>query len=386
MRSRMTPQLILVLNAGSSSLKFAVYADEVRLDRGVIERLEPGDARRALDEVLRRIDGHGGLANVAAVGHRLVHGGGSFTAPTRLDDAALGALDALAPLDPDHLPAELAIVRAVRERAPTLLQVGCFDTAFHETLPRVARLLGIPRRFEAEGVRRYGFHGLSYQFLLDELRRGAGDDVAGGRLELAHLGSGSSLAAVREGRCVDTSMSFTPNSGIVMGTRCGDLDAGLATYLLRRHGLAPDALDRLLSKESGLLGVSGVSADMRDLLAREATDPACADAVALYCHGVRKAVGALAATLGGVDTLVFTAGIGEGSAVVRARVCEGLAHLGVVLDEARNAAGLAVVSREGSACPVRVVRTDEELVVARETQRILRPAARTTDEGKGVSR
>jgi acetate kinase len=382
----MTPQLILVLNAGSSSLKFAVYADEVRLDRGVIERLEPGDARRALDEVLRRIDGHGGLANVAAVGHRLVHGGGSFTAPTRLDDAALGALDALAPLDPDHLPAELAIVRAVRERAPTLLQVGCFDTAFHETLPRVARLLGIPRRFEAEGVRRYGFHGLSYQFLLDELRRGAGDDVAGGRLELAHLGSGSSLAAVREGRCVDTSMSFTPNSGIVMGTRCGDLDAGLATYLLRRHGLAPDALDRLLSKESGLLGVSGVSADMRDLLAREATDPACADAVALYCHGVRKAVGALAATLGGVDTLVFTAGIGEGSAVVRARVCEGLAHLGVVLDEARNAAGLAVVSREGSACPVRVVRTDEELVVARETQRILRPAARTTDEGKGVSR
>ncbi len=386
MRSRMTPQLILVLNAGSSSLKFAVYADEVRLDRGVIERLEPGDARRALDEVLRRIDGHGGLANVAAVGHRLVHGGGSFTAPTRLDDAALGALDALAPLDPDHLPAELAIVRAVRERAPTLLQVGCFDTAFHETLPRVARLLGIPRRFEAEGVRRYGFHGLSYQFLLDELRRVAGDDVAGGRLVLAHLGSGSSLAAVREGRCVDTSMSFTPNSGIVMGTRCGDLDAGLATYLLRRHGLAPDALDRLLSKESGLLGVSGVSADMRDLLAREATDPACADAVALYCHGVRKAVGALAATLGGVDTLVFTAGIGEGSAVVRARVCEGLAHLGVVLDEARNAAGLAVVSREGSACPVRVVRTDEELVVARETQRILRPAARTTDEGKGVSR
>jgi acetate kinase len=382
----MTPQLILVLNAGSSSLKFAVYADEVRLDRGVIERLEPGDARRALDEVLRRIDGHGGLANVAAVGHRLVHGGGSFTAPTRLDDAALGALDALAPLDPDHLPAELAIVRAVRERAPTLLQVGCFDTAFHETLPRVARLLGIPRRFEAEGVRRYGFHGLSYQFLLDELRRVAGDDVAGGRLVLAHLGSGSSLAAVREGRCVDTSMSFTPNSGIVMGTRCGDLDAGLATYLLRRHGLAPDALDRLLSKESGLLGVSGVSADMRDLLAREATDPACADAVALYCHGVRKAVGALAATLGGVDTLVFTAGIGEGSAVVRARVCEGLAHLGVVLDEARNAAGLAVVSREGSACPVRVVRTDEELVVARETQRILRPAARTTDEGKGVSR
>jgi acetate kinase len=362
---------VLVLNAGSSSLKLALYDGDARLTRGTVDRIAPGDAAGALDSVLERLEPHGGLKALAAVGHRIVHGGATFTAPTRLDDRALDELRRLEPLDPDHLPAELAIVRALRDRAPDLPQIGCFDTAFHATTPRVARLLAIPRRFEARGVRRYGFHGLSYQFQLEELARVGGPAAARGRVVMAHLGSGSSLAATRDGQCVDTTMGFTPNSGVPMATRSGDIDAGLVAFLLRDEGLTAAALDAMLTRESGLFGVSGVSADMRDLLAREATDAACADAVALYCHGIRKAIGALAATVDGLDTLVFAAGIGENAPVVRARVCAGLAHLGVVLDDARNAASAAVISADTSACTVRIVRTDEEIIIARETLRLL---------------
>ena len=362
---------VLVLNAGSSSLKFGLFDGDARIARGTIDRIGPGDAAAALGTVLERLEPHGGVKALAAVGHRIVHGGNVFTAPTRLDERALEQLHRLEPLDPDHLPAELSIVRAVRDRAPGLPQVGCFDTAFHASMPRVARLLAIPRRFEARGVRRYGFHGLSYQYQLEELARLGGEATARGRVVLAHLGSGSSLAAVRDGQCVDTTMGFTPNSGVPMGTRSGDVDAGLAAYLLRAECLGAAQLDAMLSKESGLLGLSGVSGDMRDLLAREASDLACADAVALYCASVRKAIGALAATLDGLDTLVFAAGIGEGSPVIRARVCAGLSHLGAVLDEARNTASEPVISRDGSACMVRIVHTDEELVLARETLRLL---------------
>lgn len=363
----MTATRVLVLNAGSSSLKFGLFEGQARVARGSLDRLAPGDAAGALAKVLEPLEPHGGLQGVAAVGHRIVHGGSAFTAPALLDDRALATLHGLEPLDPDHLPAELRIVKAVRERAPELPQVGCFDTAFHASMPRVARLLAIPRRFEALGVRRYGFHGLSYQFQLEELARVGGPAAANGRVVMAHLGSGSSLAATRDGRCVDTTMGFTPNSGVPMGTRSGDVDAGLVAYLLREGALDARGLDRLLSKESGLLGVSGVSADMRDLLAREARDPACADAVALYCASVRKAIGALAATLDGLDTLVFAAGVGENAPVVRARVCAGLGHLGVVLDEGRNASSDPVISAPGSACVVRIVHTDEEVIVARDT-------------------
>jgi acetate kinase len=362
---------VLVLNAGSSSLKYALFEGDDRLEGGAVERMAPGDAARALGTVLERLAPHGGVKSLAAVGHRIVHGGSELTAPTRLDDRALERLHRLEPVDPDHLPAELAIVQAVRARAPELPQVGCFDTAFHASLPRVARLLAIPRRYEQRGVRRYGFHGLSYQYQLEELARVAGDAATRGRVVMAHLGSGSSLAAVRDGACVDTTMSFTPNSGIPMATRSGDLDAGLLAYLMRTEAFDAAALDHMLSMESGLLGVSGVSADMRDLLAREESNPACADAVALYCHGIRKAIGGLAAVLEGLDTLVFAGGIGENSPVVRARVCAGLRHLGVTLDDARNAAGPGLISADASACTVRIVHTDEEVVIARETLRIL---------------
>jgi acetate kinase len=361
---------ILVLNAGSSSLKFALFDGEARIDRGTIERIGPGDAAAALGAVLERLAPHGGTKALAAVGHRIVHGGSAFTAPTRLDDRALEQLHGLEPLDPDHLPAELAIVQALRVRAPELPQVACFDTAFHASMPRVARLLAIPRRFEARGVRRYGFHGLSYQYQLEQLARVGGEAAARGRVVLSHLGAGSSLAAVRGGKCVDTTMGFTPNSGIPMSTRSGDVDAGLAAHLLRAEGLTAERLDTMLSKESGLLGLSGMSGDMRDLLARAASEPACADAVALYCASVRKAIGALAATIDGLDTLVFAAGIGENSPVVRARVCAGLAHLGVVVDDARNAASVDVISADGSPCTVRIVHTDEEAIIARETLRL----------------
>ena len=357
--------MILVLNAGSSSLRFALF-EGARVAGGSIERVHPGDQQSALGQVLEHLEPHGGLAGVAAVGHRLVHGGPSLTGPTILDDDALAELRRLAQLDPDHLPAEISLVDAMRARAPAMPQVGCFDTAFHAGIPRVARLLAIPRRFERQGVRRYGFHGLSYQFVLEEVGRLAGE-AAHGRVVIAHLGSGSSLAAVLGGTCVDTTMGFTPNSGVPMGTRSGDLDAGLLVYLLRAEKLTVDQLDAMLSKESGLLGVSGSTADMRDLLEREGTDGGAADAVALYCHQVRKAIGALATTLDGLDMLVFTGGIGENAAAVRARVCEGLGHLGVRLDTGRNAASTPVVSTDSSRVVVRVVRTDEERIIARET-------------------
>jgi acetate kinase len=361
--------MILVLNAGSSSLRFALFEGE-RIAGGTIDRIPPGGQQGALGRVLDSLEPHGGVAGIAAVGHRLVHGGSSFTGPTILDDRALAELHRLAQLDPDHLPAEIALVEALRARAPATPQVGCFDTAFHAGIPRVARLLAIPRRFDAQGVRRYGFHGLSYQFVVEELGRVAAG-AAQGRVVIAHLGSGSSLAAVRAGQCVDTTMGFTPNSGVPMGTRSGDLDAGLLIYLLRAEKLTADELDAMLSKESGLLGVSGTSADMRDLLAREATDGAAADAVGLYCHHVRKAIGALATTLDGLDMLVFAGGIGENAAVVRSRICEGLGHLGVRLDSERNGASAPVVSTDLSPVMVRVVRTDEERIIARDTLAVL---------------
>jgi len=367
---------ILSLNAGSSSLKYALFAQGVRptqIVRGTVERVGPdaSAAARALEAVLAKLELHGGLASVAAVGHRVVHGGATFETPTRIDAHVLEELHALAPIDPDHLPAEIAVLEAVRQRAQELPQVACFDTAFHARMPRTSKLLPLPRRYEARGVRRYGFHGLSYTWLLEELTRVAGESAARGRVILAHLGSGASLAAVRDGASVDTTMAFTPNSGMPMGTRTGDLDPGVIVHLLRTEHLTADALDVVLSKESGMLGVSGTSADMRDLLAREASDAAAADAVALFVHGVRKAVGAMATSIGGVDTLVFSAGIGEHSAPVRARICAALAHLGVALDEARNAANAPIVSTDASACTVRVIPTDEEAVIARETFRVL---------------
>jgi acetate kinase len=259
------------------------------------------------------------------------------------------------------------------ERHPALPQVACFDTAFHGTMPRVARTLPIPRRLEAKGVRRYGFHGLSYSFLMEELRRVAGARASRGRVILAHLGNGASMAAVRKGGSIDTTMGFTPAAGLVMSTRSGDLDPGIVGFLARTEGMTAPEFQKMVNRDSGLLGVSGTSSDMRDLLGRESRDIRAAEAVALFCYQARKWIGAYAAALGGLDTLVFSGGIGENSPAVRARICRGLGFLGVALDARRNAANAPVISRPAGRVAVRVIRTDEELMIARSVMRTLGP-------------
>jgi acetate kinase len=266
--------------------------------------------------------------------------------------------------DPDHLPNEIEFIEAFRRRHPKLSQVACFDTAFHSTMPRVAKLLPIPRRFDAIGIRRYGFHGLSYAYIIEELARVAGTKAAQGRVILAHLGNGASLAAVREGKSIDTSMGFTPAAGLTMGTRPGDLDPGVAWYMMRSENLTPKQFNNLINHESGLLGVSETSFDMQDLLAQETKDIRAAEAVALFCYQAKKWIGAFAAALGGLDTLVFAGGIGESSPIIRSRICEDLGFLGIELEEKQNAANEGVISSAASRVAVRVIRTDEEQMIA----------------------
>jgi acetate kinase len=303
---------------------------------------------------------------VDGVGHRVVHGGPHYTRAQRITPELIEELKCIGPLDPDHLPGELALINAFLRRLPRP-QVACFDTAFHHDMPRVAHLMPVPRRYETDGVRRYGFHGLSYTFLVGELARTAGPEAARGRLVLAHLGSGSSMAAVRDGKCVDTTMSFTPTAGLVMGTRSGDLDPGFLLYLMRHKRMTAEQIDDLVNRQSGLLGVSGVSPNMKDLLDREATDPNAAEAIELFCYQARKYASAMAAAASGLDTLVFAGGIGERSASIRARICAGLEFLGVSIDPERNASHARVISLDQSPVNVRVIPTDEEITIARET-------------------
>lgn len=392
---------ILTLNAGSSSIKFAIYRVGPPLQQalgGHIDRSGQGaatlswrteyDGRGDLPfpddqpkAVIEWIEARSEFAAVAAVGHRLVHGL-TRKEPVQVTREVIAELRRATPFAPDHLPRETALIEAFLERHPRLPQVACFDTAFHRDLPAVARLLPIPRRYQATGVERYGFHGLSCAYLVEELARVAGEDAARGRLILAHLGSGASLTALRGGSSVDTSMGFTPASGLVMGTRTGDLDPGLVWFLAQVEQMTAPRFHEMVNHESGLLGLSGISSDMRDLLAREAEDVRAADAVALFCYQAKKWLGAFAATLGGLDTLVFSGGIGEHSAAVRARICEGLEFLGIELDEAHNAAHAPVISREGSRVTVRVMRTDEEVMIARSVCRALGLDAHHTEHGK----
>jgi acetate kinase len=280
-------------------------------------------------------------------------------------------LHQLRPFDPEHLPEEILLTEAFFHRFPNLVQVACFDTAFHHDLPRVAQQFPIPRRYEALGVRRYGFHGLSYAFLMEELARIAGPEAARGRVVLAHLGNGASLAAVHEGKPVDTSMGLTPTGGIPMSTRSGDLDPGLVWYLERTEKITAKKFNEMVNFESGLLGISETSSDMQDLLGRETTDVRAAEAVALFCYQVKKTVGAYAAALGGLDTLVFAGGIGENAPKIRARVCEGLGFLGVELEETRNAQSAALISPDSGRVAVHVIRTDEEYMIAKLVCRVL---------------
>lgn len=358
---------ILTLNGGSSGIKAASFAAEQPLRM----RLSKTFARTAGAALMAWMEEHEKDGGLIAAGHRVVHGGPNYHEPQRVTPELLEELRRLTPLDPQHLPEEISLMEALHRRFPQLPQVACFDTAFHHDLPRVARLLPIPRKYEAQGVRRYGFHGLSYEFLMGELIRTESEIAARGRIILAHLGNGASLAAVRDGKPVDTSMGFTPAAGVPMGTRSGDLDPGLAGHLARTEGMDAKQFDELVYFKSGLLGVSETSSDMRDLLRREAEDPRAADAIALFCYQLRKWIGAFAAALGGLDTLIFSGGIGENAAAVRARICAGLGFLGIDLDQPRNEGHAAVISVDGARVTVRVMRTNEELVIARAACRLL---------------
>lgn len=386
--------LVLTINGGSSSIKFGLYRrsdPQIPELSGKIDRIGlPGTSLSFRDR-----DHHGshsigsreylaaaqylcewlvqriGEESIAAIGHRIVHGGAKFHQPQRIAGAELEELRRISNYAPEHLPAEIAMIELFGAKMPGIPQIGCFDTAFHRTMPGVARMLPLPRRYQAAGIERYGFHGLSYTWLMEELARVAGEKAARGRLVLAHLGNGASLAAVRDGSSIDTTMGFTPAAGLPMSTRSGDLDPGLVSYFSRSENMTAEQFHRMVNHESGLLGISETSSDVRDLLAKESIDPRAAEALALFCYQVRKGIGAFAAALGGLDTLVFTGGIGENAAVIRSRICEGLEFLGIRLDEARNAAGEAVISTAKSAACARVIRTDEDAIIARSVFRIL---------------
>ena len=387
---------LLTINGGSSSIKFALFeADEslLRVLEGRIDRIGLANASLSVkgtnqaDNFTRQIKAAGHTAAVdvlmdwlgervghqalVGVGHRVVHGGPKYSEPQRITRELVEYLHQLSPFDPEHLPEEIELTEAVYRRFPDLPQVACFDTAFHRDLPRVARILPIPRRFEADGVRRYGFHGLSYAYLMQELARLSDPAAAKGRVILAHLGNGASLAAVRDGKSIDTSMAFTPTAGLVMSTRSGDLDPGLAPYLARTEQMTTKQFYKMVNHESGLLGVSEISSDMRDLLAQEATDVQAAEAVALFCYQAKKWIGSFAAALGGLDTLVFAGGIGENCPSIRARICEGLGFLGIELHQTPNAENAAVISTDASRVRVRVIPTDEEVMIARSVTRVL---------------
>jgi acetate kinase len=385
---------VLAINGGSSSIRFAVVeageTPQRRLDGKIdriglagtnliandpageplgVRRLPAADRRTAVGFLLDWLEAQPVFASVKAVGHRVVHGM-KHAEPERVTPKLLAELSRITPYAPDHLALEIGLIRAFSQRRPKLPQVACFDTAFHRAMPRVARLLPIPRRLAAKGVERYGFHGLSYSYLMEELGR-LDPAAAKGRVILAHLGNGASMAAVRHGKSIDTSMSFTPTAGLVMSTRTGDLDPGLVYYLARTERMTAAQFQHMVNHESGLLGVSGTSSDMRDLCAREAADVRAAEAVELFCYQAKKWIGSFAAALGGLDTLVFAGGIGENAPLIRARICEGLDFLGIKLNQERNAKPAGVISTDSGRATVRVIRTDEELMIARSVWRVL---------------
>jgi len=391
-----TQQTVLTINGGSSSIKFALYQIGEPMERTLTGKLDriglsgtnltfidtSNNQQATLDvEILAHssvaeflidwLEQQVGLTHISAVGHRVVHGM-KHTESEYVSPALLDELRGISDYDPEHLPGEIELIEAFRQRYPQLPQVACFDTAFHQTLPRAARLLPIPRRFDAMGIQRYGFHGLSYAYLMQALAQVAGPQAARGRVILAHLGNGVSLAAVRDGRSIDTSMGFTPAGGLVMGSRSGDLDPGVAWYIMQRERLAPKQFNQLINHESGLLGMSETSHDMRDLLLQESGDVRAAEAVEVFCYQVKKWIGAFAAAMGGLDTLVFAGGIGEQASVVRARICSELEFLGIEIEEQSNAQNADVISTKTGRVAVRVIHTDEEVMIAKSACGVLR--------------
>jgi acetate kinase len=362
---------ILTVNAGSSSVRYALFSSGApprRLLDGKMERIGDEDARSTADRLVQMLKAESSVGTPDAVGHRVVHGM-RHTEPERVSPALLAELRHISGFDPEHLPREIELIEELQRRYADAAHVACFDTAFHRHMPAAATMLPIPRRYASKGVQRYGFHGLSYTFLMQELRRLGDSAAAKGRVILAHLGGGASMAAVLDGRSIDTSMGFTPAAGLVMGTRSGDLDPGLMSYLAMAESMDAARFQAMVNHESGLIGISETSADVRDLLEREATDVRAREALTLFCYQAKKWIGAFAAALGGIDTLVFAGGIGENSAPIRARICEGLQHLGIEIDGPMNDQHAASISRGRVA--VRVIRTDEECVIAELTSRLL---------------
>jgi acetate kinase len=383
-------QTVLILNGGSSSIKFGLYPkdDPPRpILAGKLERIRTPEAsfkwteaatgrtgtekmdnspQQSPAEFLRKwLDARPESAGIAAVAHRIVHGG-NYNQPQLVTPDLLTELRRIGPYDPDHFPGQMELISVFDQRSPKVPQVACFDTAFHHDMPRVAKIVPLPRRYESAGIRRYGFHGLSYTFLLEELERVAGAEATRGRLILAHLGNGAN------GQCLDTTMCFTPTAGLVMSTRTGDLDPGIFVYLSRTENMSPEQFQHLVNYESGLRGISETSSDMRDLSARAATDPRAAEAIEVFCYQARKWVGALATVLGGVDTLVFAGGIGENDADVRERICAGLDFLGITIDAAQNKANAPVISpAHGGPATVRIIHTNEESVMAKAAWRLV---------------
>jgi len=382
---------ILCMNSGSSSLKFALYQlgndEEVLLAKGAVEHigLQGGhlwvrdggkealakvqddfpDHTAAVQATFAALEGLN-LPQPVAVGHRLVHGGPDHTSPVRVDSRLLNTLRELAVFAPLHLPSEIQGIAAVAAHFPGLPQVACFDTSFHRRMPELAQRFPLPRDLWNEGVRRYGFHGLSYEYIVDAL-----GETAQGRTIIAHLGNGASMVAVRNGQPLDTTMGFTPTGGFMMGTRTGDLDPGILLYLMNQKGYGASQIDHLVNHQAGLLGVSGISPDMKTLLEKRKSEPHANQAIEMFCYQLRKHIGALTAVLGGVDTLVFTGGIGERAAPVRWSVCQGLEHLGIHLDPKQNEIHADTITTPESSCTVRVIPTNEDLIIARHTRKLI---------------
>lgn len=391
------PARILAVNGGSSSIKAALYVDEheLRMELSAVvdaigmpaarmviedasgkmlasETRDLRDHRTAFHALLEWLSGHQPEATIHAVGHRVVHGGSRHVRPEIITPQVMSSLRELVPLARTHLPDEIALIEATNEALPQALQIACFDTAFHRSMPRVAQQYALPRELSVLGIARYGFHGLSYEYILHELERQAGAEAAAGRVIIAHLGNGASMVAIQNRLSRDTTMGFTPMGGLVMSTRTGDLDPGVLIFLLRERGLSPEELEAAVRKQGGLLGVSGFSSDMRDLLAREHDDDLAAGAVALFCYQAKKSLASLAAVLGGVETVVFTGGIGEHAAEVRRRICDNLGFLGIEIDPGRNERDEPVISPAGSRVMVRVIATNEEYMIALHSRDLLR--------------
>lgn len=389
---------ILTINAGSSSIKFSLYSDNKKPELLLVGKIEKigtttssfehkATGKHPVHKIITAkniseaaillidwVENNIGFNKVSAAGHRIVHGM-NHVRPVIISDLILAELQSITKYDPDHLPGAIMLIKKIAEKQPGLQQVACFDTSFHATLPRVAQMLPLPRRFEDEGIRRFGFHGISYAYLMEKLVSIAGVKIANGRLILAHLGSGASLAAVKDGKCMDTSMGFTPAGGFMMGTRTGDLDPGILSFLLQEDKITAKDVDSIVNHESGLLGVSGTSADMGDLLKNEKADKRAAEAIALFCYQVKKTLCAYTGVLGGLDTIVFTGGIGENAFQVRSKICAGLDFLGIHLDEKVNQQNDLLISAPESKVTVYVIPANEESMIAKYTIALLKEQA-----------